>query len=152
VLSHRTSRWRGVVTLIAAIILAAGVGQTSFGHEILGKTGLFEEPTSYTSLAFLHPGSLPEQLTSKQATVGVSFIIRNAGDTPHDYQWSVSLVQGPQTRHIAGGTARVASGNGTAIARGATISCTQGQVQIVVSLAHPAEHIDAWLACKSHQT
>ena len=80
--------------LIAAFILAAGVGQTSFGHEILGKAGLFEEPASYTSLAFLHPGSLPEQLTPerlspKQATAGFSFIIRNAGDTPHDYQWSV---------------------------------------------------------------
>jgi hypothetical protein len=149
-LSRRTSRWRGVVTLIAAILLAAGVGQTSLGHEILGKAGLFEEPASYTSLAFLQPGSLPEQLTSKP--VMVSFIIRNASDTAHDYQWSMSLVQGQQTRQIAAGTARVASGNGTAITRAAAISCTQGQVQIVVSLAHPAEHIDAWLACKSPQT
>jgi hypothetical protein len=149
-LSHRTSRWRGLVTLIAIIILAAGVGQTSFGHDILGKTGLFEEPASYTSLAFLHPGSLAGQLTSKQVTV--SFIIRNAGDTPHDYQWSMSLAQGKRTRQIAGGTTRVASGNGTAITRAATISCTQGQARIVVSLAHPAEYIDAWLACKSHQT
>ena len=147
---HRMSRWRGVVALIAVIVLAAGVGQTSFGHEILGKAGLFEEPASYTSLAFLHPGSLPEQLTSRPVTV--SFIIRNAGDTPHDYQWSVSLIQGQQTRQIAAGTARVASGNGTAITRAAAISCTQGQVQIAVTLAHPAEHIDAWLACKSPRT
>lgn len=149
--SHRRSTWRGVVILIAAVILAAGVGQTSFGHEILGKAGLFEEPTSYTSLAFLHPGSLPEQLTSNQATVGVSFTIRNTGATPHDYLWSVSLVQGQQTRHVAGGSAQIASGHGTAITRAARISCTQGQVRIVVSLAHPAEYIDAWLTCEPRQ-
>lgn len=133
--------------LIAAVVLAAGIGQTGVGHDVLGKLGLFEEPASYTSLAFLHPSTLTEQLHQKQTTVPVSFVIRNTGSTPHNYQWSVSLIQGQQTRHVAAGNARVASGNGTTITSAARISCTQGQVRIVVSLARPAEYIDAWMAC-----
>lgn len=132
--------------LIAAVVLAAGIGQTGLGHDMLGKLGLFEQPASFTSLAFQHPGSLPAQLT-KNATVPVSFVIRNTGGTPRDYQWSVSVVQGQQTRHVAVGSARVASGNGTTITSTARISCTQRQVRIVVSLARPAEYIDAWMAC-----
>ena len=116
--SLRTPRWRGIVTLIAAVVLAAGIGQTGPGHAILGKLGLYEEPASYTSLAFLHPGSIGEQL-QKQATVGVSFVIRNTGGTPRNYQWSVSVIQRQQTRHVAAGSASVASGQGTTITRAA---------------------------------
>lgn len=147
--SHRAVRWRGAVTLTVVTVLTAGLGQTSFGHAILGKVGLFQEPTSYTSLAFLNPQSLPEQLSSKQATVGVSFVIHNTGGIPRDYQWSVLLVQGERKHDVAAGSVRIASGSGVAITRSARISCTRGQVRIVVSLARPAEFIDAWAACSS---
>ena len=115
---------------------------------MLAKLGLFEQPASYTSLAFLHPTTLTEKLPEKQATVPVSFVISNTGGVPHDYQWSVSLVQGQQTRHVAAGSAQVASGKGATITSAARISCTQGKVQILVSLARPAEHIDALTACR----
>jgi hypothetical protein len=149
IVPHRMVRWRGAVTLIAVIALAFGLGQTSLGHAMLGKAGLFKEPTSYTSLAFLHPQPLPPQLRSRKATVVVSFAIHNSGGTAHDYQWSVMLVQAQHTHPVAAGVARVPPGGGVAITRSARISCTRGKVKIVVSLARPAEFIDAWTACPS---
>jgi hypothetical protein len=146
---HRMAIWRGVVALAVAVALAAGMGQTSAGKAILQKTGLFEEPTSYTSLAFLDPQFLIEQLGSKRANVGVSFVIHNAGKTPRNYQWSVLLVQSGRTRRVVAGGVRVASGHGAAITRSAEISCTRVRVRVIVKLVRPAEFIDAWMTCFS---
>lgn len=147
VVSHRKSRRWGVIVLVAGVVLATVIFQTSPGHAILVKTGLFEEPANYTSLAFIEPQGLPSQPTTKGSqNVNVSFVIHNAGGTPHDYQWSVLLVQGGHTDRLAVGNAHVASGNGTTITKSASISCTGKPSQIVVSLARPAESIDAW-AC-----
>jgi|GEM_PF-1517403 len=144
---HRRTRWRGMGALIAVVAVAAGISQTTAGHAALRKAGLFEEPTSYTSLAFLQ--SLPEQLASKRANIDISFMIHNAGTTPRDYQWSVLLVRKGRTHRMAAGALRVASRDGAAITRFAEISCTGGRVRIVVNLARPAESIDAWTACWS---
>jgi hypothetical protein len=140
-----------MVAMATVIALLAGIGQTSVGHMILRKAGLFEEPSSYTSLAFRQPQSLPEQLGSKRANVDVSFVIQNASDTPRDYQWSVLVLQGGRTQRVAAGTAHVASQRGSSITRSVKIFCTRGQVRILVSLAHPAEYIDALTACWSHR-
>jgi hypothetical protein len=145
--SHRLVRRRGVVVLVAVAAITAGLGQTGLGHAILRKAGLFGEPPSYTSLAFLNPQYLPKQLDSKGTDVDVSFTIHNTGGTPRDYQWSVLQVQGQRTRRVAVGSVRVAPGRGTAIIRSAKISCTRGQVQIVVSLERPTEYIDDWMSC-----
>jgi hypothetical protein len=150
--SHRIVRWRGLVALVVVVMLAAGIGQTNFGHAILRKAGLFEEPTSYTSLAFVHPQSLREQLSTKRANINVSFVIYNSGGAARDYQWSVLMVQGGHTSPVAAGSARVASERGTALTRSAKIFCTRGRVQIVVRLARPAEYIDTWTACPSHRS
>src|SRR5580658_675899 len=131
---HSSVRWRGLAAFAAVIALAVGVGQTSVGHAVLRKAGLFAEPTGYTSLAFLHPQSLPEQLGSKPTSVSISFVIHNARGAPSEYLWSVLLVQGQLTQRVAAGTVRVASGRGATITRSATILCTQPQVRIVVSL------------------
>lgn len=149
--SHRAPRWRGAVALAAGIILFAGIGQASIGRAVLEKAGLFEQPTSYTSLAFAHPQTLPERLTSKQENIGISFIIHNVGGRTHGYQWSIQFVQTGHTHRMAAGNVSIAPGSGAIITRSEEIHCTQGQVQIVVSLAHPAESIDAWMACSSHR-
>jgi hypothetical protein len=149
---HHTARWRGAVVLVAVIVLAAGMAQTSAGHAMLRATGLFEEPTRYTSLAFLHSQPLPTQLAAKRANVNVSFVIHNANGTPRDYQWSVLLVQGQRTRSTAIGTIHIAPGRGAAITRSVAINCARGKVRIVVSLALPAESIDAWTACRSRRS
>jgi hypothetical protein len=145
---HRLAGWPGVVAIVAVAAVVAGMCQTRVGHVMLRKVGLFEESANYTSLAFLHPQSLPKQLESKRANVRVSFVIRNAGGKPRDYQWSVLLVQGTHTRRVDGGI-RVAARGAATITRSAEISCTRGRVRIVVSLARPAEFIDAWTVCQS---
>ena len=148
-LLYRLTIWRGVVALVAVVAVAAGMAQTSVGHEMLRKTGLLEEPPSYTSLAFQNPQFLTEQLGSKRNNIGVAFVIHNAGITPRDYQWSVLLVQNGRTHRVAAGGLRVASGREAAITRSAEISCTRVRVRVIVKLASPAEFIDSWIACSS---
>jgi hypothetical protein len=145
--SHRAPRWQGAVALAAGLMLFAGIGQASIGHTILEKTGLLERPTSYTSLAFAHPQTLPERLTSKQRNVDISFIIYNVGEPDHGYQWSMQLLQTGRTRRVLTGGANVAPGNGVTISKSVKISCTQGKAEIIVSLAQPTESIYAWIAC-----
>jgi hypothetical protein len=138
-----------MVFLAALIVLAAGIGQTSVGHAILRETGLYEVPTSYTSLAFLQPQSLPKQLASRRASIFVSFVVRNVNGASRDYQWSLVLDQAQQSRHVAAGRARVASGHGITISRSVEIVCSRGRVRIAVTLVRPAESIDAWATCWS---
>ena len=101
---------------------------------------------SFTSLAFQHPQS-PPLLTSRRAAVPVSFVIANAGDTPRTYQWTLSIKQGTLTRRLATGSIWVASGQRAALTEIAHVVCTQQQVSLLVSLAHPTESIHAWAAC-----
>ena len=139
-------RRRTFLVLVALIALAAGLAQTSVGNTMLRKAGLVEEPASYTSLAFLHPQSLPEQLKSKRH-VPIAFVIHNAGSTPRVYEWSVLLAQGPRTHQLAAGNVRVASRHGAIVMRSLQVLCTRGRMQIVVMLTHPAQSIDAWAEC-----
>jgi hypothetical protein len=148
-MSHRAPRWRGLVTLAIVIVITADLCQTSFGHTILGRLGLYEGPTSYTSLAFLNPQSLSGQLSPEKPIADVSFVIHNTSSAARSYQWSVSLVQAKHTSRVAAGTVRIASGGEIAVSRSARISCVRGRAQIVVSLSRPAELINARTACKS---
>ena len=143
----RVVRYWGLTALVAAIILTAGIGQTNLGHTILRKAGITGGPTGYTSLAFSRPQSPLEQPGSKPANVEVSFVIQNTGDALRDYQWSVSLAQGPSKHDVATGNVRIAAGQGATITRSAKSSCTRGQIRVVVSLAEPAESIGAWITC-----
>ena len=143
----RVVRYWGLTVLLGAIILTAGIGQTTLGHTILRKAGITGGPTGYTSLAFSHPQSLPEQMGSKSANVEVSFVIQNTGDALRDYQWSVGLAQGQRRHDVATGNVRIAAGQEATITRSAKSSCTRGQIRVVVSLAEPAESIGAWIAC-----
>ncbi len=145
--SHPAVRWRAAVAVLALIVLAVGIAQTSAGHSLLAKAGLFAQPVSYTSLAFQQPQSLPAQLTSRRASVPVSFVIANEGHAPRTYRWTLSLGQGTLTRRMATGSIRLASGQRSALTRVAQVACTGQQVSLVVSLAYPAESIHAWATC-----
>jgi hypothetical protein len=146
---QRTAGWPGAVVLIAVLMLAAGIFQTSRGHAVLAKAGLFQKPVTFTSLAFASPQDLPAQLAAKNATVPVSFVIHNSGSSARTYRWSVFVVQAGGTRQVQTGRVRLGSGRGSAIRRSAAVSCAGGRLQIVVELASPAEAIDACTACWS---
>ena len=145
--SFRLARWRGLLVLIGGIVVLVSIFQKGVGRAVLRTVGL-SQPAGYTSLSFLHPQSLPEQLKSERANVGTSFAIHNVNDTTHDYRWSVFLILSGQARRVHTGSVRLASGHQAEITRSIAITCTRGLVRIVVSLESPAESIDTWLACR----
>lgn len=147
---HRPVKWWSTITMAAAIVLAMGVAQTSAGRTLLQKVGLFEQPSSYTSLAFLSPQFPPGQINSRQANVPISFGIRNVSQISQTYEWSV-LVSGVTAHKMAAGEVRVPAGREATITRSAQISCTKsGPVRVTVSLAHPSESIDSLSTCTIH--
>jgi CelD/BcsL family acetyltransferase involved in cellulose biosynthesis len=141
-------RWRGLIILIGGVVVLAGVLQTSVGHAMLRAAGLSQEQTGYTSLSFLHPQSLPEQITPAQRTTVTSFVIHNATGVTRRYHWSVSLVYRGRTHRVHAGSVHLAPGRGAEITQSIAITCTRGRVRIVVSLESPAESIDTWMACR----
>lgn len=126
-----------------------GIFQTNVGHTILRMAGLSQEQSGYTSLSFLKPQSLPEQLQSERAKVGASFVIQNATSTTRDYTWSISLIRQGQTDRVYTGSVSLTPARKTEITRSVTIKCTRGTIRMVVSLEHPAESISAVIACRS---
>jgi len=137
-----------LIILIGGVVVLAGVLQTSPGHAMLRAAGLTQEQTGYTSLSFLHPQSLPEQITPAQRTTVTSFAIHNATGATRGYHWSVSLVYRGRTHRVHTGSVQLAPGRGAEITQSIAITCTQGRVRIVVSLESPAESIDTWMACR----
>lgn len=141
------ARWWSVVALVAVVAASAGVAQTGFGHSLLQKAGLTAAPAPYTALAFAQPQSLPTQLPSRHTTTNVSFSIRNSSGRARSYQWSILLVRNGHGHRTAAGQAQVSPGSGTIVTEAVPISCVGGQVQVVVSLASPAESIDYRASC-----
>lgn len=147
---HGPVKWWRTITMAAAIVLAMGVAQTSTGRTLLQKAGLFEQPSNYTSLAFLSPQILPQQINSRQANVPISFGIRNVSQISQTYEWSM-LVSGVTAHNMASGEVSVPAGREATITRAAQISCTKsGPVQVTVRLAHPSESIDSLSKCTIH--
>lgn len=141
------ARWWGLAGLIAAAVTAAGVAQTSAGHSALARAGLFEEPATYTVLAFRAPQSLPEQLPSRHSDQDVSFVLRNVSGHSRSYQWSITVLRDGRSRRVAAGGIRVAAGSNATVARRVATSCVDGRLRVAVNLSSPAESIDYWTAC-----
>lgn len=148
-MSPRSARRWGLVILIAGAAVLFSAFQTGAGHALLRTAGLDQEADGYTSLSFLHTRSLPGKLGSRHAMVGAPFVIHNVTSGAHDYHWSVALLRHGRSYRVHAGTVRLSAGQAAVISRSVGITCTQDRVQIVVSLEHPAESIDAWLTCWS---
>jgi hypothetical protein len=137
--------------VLAGLVMAVGVAQTGPGHALLRSAGLFEQPPQYTALAFTHPQDLPAQLTSKHASVGVSFEIRNTSDAGRTYHWSIQVARAGRNRVAASGFSRVPPGASRTVARAVPVSCTGGRLRVVARLAGPPESIDFWTTCWSRR-
>ena len=136
-----------LATVVAAAALAAGLAQTSAGHSLLGRAGLYETPASYTSLAFVDPQSLPTRLWPAPTRVSVPFTVTNASAGPRGYHWSIVLDRAGHSYRLAAGELRVPAGDRATVAGTVTASCATGPARLTVLLAAPAESIDLWLAC-----
>jgi hypothetical protein len=136
-----------LVTMVAGAALAAGLAQTSAGHRLLGQAGLYEQPASYTTLAFIDPQSLPTQLSAAPTRVSVPFAVTNTSGGPRSYHWSIVLDRAGHSSRLAAGEVRVPAGDRGTVAGTVTASCATGQARMTVQIAAPAESIDLRLAC-----
>ena len=138
-----------LAVIVAAAALAVGLAQTSAGHSLLQAAGLYEEPASYTSLAFTHPQSLPTHLSPAPTRVNLSFTVSNASADPRTYHWSMVLDRTGHTDRLAAGIVRVPAGDRATVSRTVRASCAGGQARMTVELTAPAESIDFLAACSS---
>jgi hypothetical protein len=141
------SRIWGSAILAVLLLTAVGFAQTSAGHAILRKAGLFEPVASYTALSFSHAGSLPQKLTSAHARVAVTFNIRNMTGSAQRYKWSLIVLRNGHREKTSTGSASVGSGSTATLTRKLSVACVSGQLRFVVQLDEPAESIDFLTAC-----
>lgn len=133
--------------IIAAVTLAVGLAQTGIGHSLLRRAGLYEAPTSYTSLAFADPQSLPMHLSSAPTKVKMSFALSNTSTGLRSYHWSIMLERARRNYRLAAGEVSVPAGENMTVARTVTASCASGRALMMVQVATPAESIDFWVTC-----
>lgn len=150
--SLRLAKWHELGAVIALVAATAGIGQTGIGHAALQKVGLLGPPPNYTSLSFLHPQSLPEQVTTARTNVDASFIIHNMASSPNNYHWEVFLFQGKRERRLDQGSIAVGPEHIAVLTQHVDITCASGKVRVVVRLTHPAEYISAWAVCSSRRS
>jgi hypothetical protein len=139
------------VALVGAVMVAAGLAQTRPGHAFLQRAGLFQVPSSYTELAFAHPQSLPQRLTSRQMSLNVSFVIHNVSPAQRGYRWTILLVRDGRAHPEAAGTVQIPAAGRADVTRTVTRTCVGGGVRLVVRLAVPAESIDFLATCWTNQ-
>jgi hypothetical protein len=142
-------KWSGSIALVAAVAVATGLAQTSAGHALLQRTGLYEMPASYTALAFSAPASLPLHLHSAHAAVNVSFNIRNVSDAPRSYQWTVLEIRHGRSKQSFSSDIRVPADGKVTVHRSVSTRCIGGRIRIAVMLAIPAESIGLMVTCRA---
>jgi hypothetical protein len=140
------SHWRMLV-LVAAVLLCAGMAQTTQGHVLLADVGLYETPAVYSELEFSQPAALPNTLKEPGGDVEVSFGIHNVSNDARTYQWSILVAHAGKSQVKASGAAPIPAQGRTSIARSVVAECASGQTQVVVRLATPAESISFWMTC-----
>lgn len=145
--SSRWSRWS--LALVLGVIAIIGLAQTSPGRAGLRAIGLVRPVASFSALYFTHPQQIQVQLPTGPVTVPVSFSIRNDTSQAQSYQWSVVLVDGVDTKHVASGAATVKQGDVATVAKKVSGTCWSGELQVVVRLAVPAESIDFYAGCSA---
>jgi hypothetical protein len=135
----------GVFAVVALVCVA--LAQTGSGHSVLRTAGLYEEPPSYTELAFSTPSALPGTLPKSGASVTVSFGIHNVSATPRTYAWSIALVRSGKSQVKATGAVPASAQGRVTVSRSVAVACPAGRVQVVVRLASPAQSVNFWLTC-----
>jgi len=139
--------WQTLAVVVAAALAIILITQTGFGAAILRTFGLDSRQTGYTALAFTYPVNLPEQV-SNPVKLPLAFSIQNATNAAHHYGWEVLLVDPSKREVLAHGAMDLRPSTTGPVARTLTFTCS-GRAQILVTLTHSTEHLDAWLSCPS---
>ena len=138
---------KNLIALIVLVLLCVGLAQTSPGHVLLGDVGLYEQPASYTELAFTAPADLPTSLPTPNSPINVSFDIRNVSGTARAYQWSVVLTRNGQSHVKATGAVTAPAQGRVTVTKSVAMTCVAGRLQVQVRLASPAQSTDFWVTC-----
>lgn len=145
-----TKAW-GWIVLIGLVCTAVGLIQTVRGRAVLRMVGLSSPSGDYTALSFSNPQELPARLTSRVATIPISFVVRNASGspTPQVYRWTISVSHAGRSQTAAAGQVQVPSGTRTLVNTTVRTRCVGGHLKLAVHLTEPAESIDLVAACWS---
>jgi hypothetical protein len=139
-------RW-SLLSLVALVVICAGLAQTGKGHTLLADAGIYKVPASYTELAFTNSDSLPEAPTAK-GQVPVSFSLHNVSGSTSAYQWSIAVTRAGKSQVKATGTVSVPSQGTATVSKTVTEACgTAPNLEVVVRLTSPAESIDFSVLC-----
>jgi hypothetical protein len=145
---RRRGAW---LALVAIVLVVASVAQTRPGRAMMSRLGLSSEAERYTALAFTTPDGIGGQ-TGDQITA--SFAIANHEGADRDYQWTVSVGGGSDSRALTNGSTRVADGSTGVIEPALPNPCATAEVstaptreRITVSLSDPSQSIGFWLTC-----
>jgi hypothetical protein len=133
--------------VLAGLVVVVALAQTPPGRSLMRLTGLAKAPTSFTSLYFSDPGGLPDTVPSGHAALSVSFDVQNEAQSASSYSWAVRLQQGSKSQLAAQGTVSVPAGGTKTENQSVSTICTSGTLEVIVSLASPAESIHFRAAC-----
>jgi hypothetical protein len=149
----KVSGWKPVVSIsiLLAVLVLAGVAQSSPGRRVLDSVGLAAPAQSYTELYFASPSAPGVAVGSVSGLGGrqaVAFVIHNRSQAAVRYGWTVSSsIDGGADR----GEVKVPSGGSATVTGQVVVACEAGassrEVQVRVSLTHPSESIDYWTQC-----
>jgi hypothetical protein len=151
-----------VLTLIA-VLAAAGLAQSDPGRGLLTGVGLAAPSEPYTELYFASPSApgavgshaLPKSpfYARARGRRGVSFVISNHEQAGVTYEWTLRSSIGTRVLHgkvwVPRGASELVTRKLVPMCGRAESSAAARQVEVRVSLAHPAESIDYWTHCNA---
>lgn len=149
VMVERQPRWRNrPVVLIAVVLIGIAFTQTPPGRGVLRLAGL-QSPPAYTALYFTNPDRLPTQLRTGHVQFPVSFSVQNSSQSDKTYQWRIAVQDGKTTTNVVGELSL--AGGATAVETKAVkgLCRSGGGLQIIVSLAAPADSINFRAVCRA---
>jgi hypothetical protein len=110
-------------------------------------TGLEKAAQPYTALYFTDPGGLRTRIPLGHVAFVVAFTVQNETQTTNTYNWTVELVDGKRTTRAAAGQQIMRGGIGEPLTASIVGLCQSGLLEVVVSLASPAESIHYTVPC-----
>lgn len=143
----RIPPWPRLAVVIIVFLLIVGAVQSSFMRPLWKAVGLVGQAEPYTAISFSDPRSLPTQVTVKQTSLTVAFMISNATSATQGYDWMVSVAEPRVFQHVTTGEITVAAGKTAKVSQSVKIHCKPGKIKLTVNLAQPEEHIDALMNC-----
>jgi hypothetical protein len=133
-------------SLLALALAGVLLAQTTGGKTILRHAGLYQQPTPFVELYFLHPQRLPIAAIRPRPRQDVSFVIRNEQHEPGTYSWTIAT---KGSAAAATGHVMLRVGKQAMISRLVRVNCSASRAYVQVTLLAPRETIGYWDSCRA---